>query len=256
MALSKTHTLALYIALARKGKENLFKEILPGALLPDAIRCFGISRIITHFEKHYVTGEASGIQFPTREELKTLSKEKATALHQVNAKTIDNNKLDYEQVAIGDDTSLTAFEMMNSMLEKRYFDSISIHLQQDIIYDEYIREVIDCSLRRATLNFKFNGKVYDSKEIRRIISELEEQEFRYMCEIAKKEFGEEINQKWFENNVKPILFTAYCKEMAEKTWGFIKIDNDSPNLEHLPESQVDGIVSALIACSEKAIENF
>ena len=255
MALSKTHTMAFLIALKRAGKKNIWEKMLPGVLLPDAIRCYGLSRIVTHFEKHYITGEASGIEFPAISKLKTLDKDKVANLRIVNAENLSGEKLDYEQVAIGDETSLTAFKMMNSHLPNLDFKSIQIHLIQDSVYDEYIRQVIDCSLRRYPGNiFKFEGKIFDAKQVRQLISEIEEQEFRYMCSIFEKENGEKIDQKWFDENVKPIIFSAYSPEMAEKTWAYIKIDNDSPNPCHLPEYKVSGIVNSLIACSEKALE--
>lgn len=255
MALSKTHTLAFLIGLNRKGKRHLFEQMLPGVLLPDAIRCYGLSRIVTHFEKHYITGEASGIEFPAISKLKTLDKDKVANLRIVNAENLSGEKLDYEQVAIGDETSLTAFKMMNSHLPNLDFKSIQIHLIQDSVYDEYIRQVIDCSLRRYPGNiFKFEGKVFDAKQVRQLISEIEEQEFRFMCDIYERENGEKINQEWFDNNVRTVIESAYCPQMAEKTLGFIKIDNDSPKPCHLPDYKVSGIVSALISCSENAIE--
>lgn len=245
MALSKTHILVSALALHRQGLDSKLKEMIPLVILPDAIRCFNYgsgvknNRVITHFEINPATGKASWMKFPSIKELKSLDDEKIQSLSM-------GIEPDYNQVAIGDETSIPAFCRHNIMLEELEYRGIIIHLHQDRIYDSYIREKIDCS-RRSEGIFKFNGKVYDKKSVRKLITEFEEQEFRLLAEKYKKETGETPDENWFEENVKSAIDSAYCKKMAECTWKYISIDLETAIPEHLTNDECEAVVEKMIS---------
>lgn len=249
MALSKTHILLSALAFHRK---RCMPELrVPFVVLPDAIRCFNYgnfvpnNRVITHFEIHPVSQRASWIRFPSIDELKTLDDDKIQS-YQMEIES------DYNQVAIGDETSIETFKKHNLGLEPEEFLGIHLHLEQDKIYDEYVRQKIDCTERQKGI-FKFKGKIYDPIEVRKLITEIEEQEFRILVKKVTAEMGIIPDINWFEKNVFVTLRSAYCTKMAECTINNIKVDLSSEFPCHLSDEECNGIVEKMLLKTEELL---
>ncbi len=250
MALSKTHLSNLLLAILRMSETNkeameIFSNMIPYAVLPDAIRCFKFgdnipnNRVVSHFEINPATGKASGMTFPSIDELKVLDENIISSLTM-------NVEADYSQVGIGDETSMSAFVQLNrEYLDAKEYIGIKIHLTQDKIYDEYVRTLIDCSERRKTGLFHFKGSDYDRKNVRSLISEIEEFEFRVLCCMISEEFGINVDKAFFEEWVKPALDKAYCPKMSETTWKYINFSDESiPN--HISEEQAKDVLEKMV----------
>lgn len=255
MALSKFHIVISMLAYYQR-KSNLDEApmLIPYLILPDAIRCFSFgtkedipnTRVITHFEKHPITGNASGMKFPTPKELKKVDDEFCK-------KSIQALELNYNQVAIGDKTSLEAFWDCNYSMPKKEYTLILSHLIQDSIYDDYIRKSIDCTNGRTKQEFYFNGTTYDPTAVRKLIGEIEEQEFQYLCKMFKEQTGIEVTAQWFEKEIKPIIFEAYPEKMAETTWKYIKFQEE-PAKEIIEEEKISEMLSKMLWETKKLLE--
>ncbi len=252
MALTKFHVVAFLVAANRQGvDDNYIKRAIPYVILPDAIRCLGLSRTITHFEIGN-NGIANGIAFPT--DIKSItSSSELIPLCETNGI--------YNQVAIGDTTSLEKFAAMNEKhLPSWAFNFIKLHLQQDICYDAYIREVIDCSHRYDAGNpFYFNSAAYDAKSVRVLITEIGEQEFRALCRIYERESGVKISQEWLDRIAAPAIKEAYSPIMAAGALSHMRIGNKAKSPARLvSEEQLErmrGMIEEIVEVSEAAIAN-
>lgn len=250
MALSKMHVSIDFLAMLRKGKGisttvSEWSKTVPYLLLPDAIRCFNFgagipnNRVISHFEIHPVTGRSSWMKFPSIEQIRVLDEE-------IISKLEKSYEGDYSQVAIGDETSINAFLNHNANLDEPVKLGCYKHLCQDRVYDQKIRELIDCSKRHENGLFFFKGNTYDAKSVRTLITQIEEIEFRTLCKLIDDEFGVEINQTFFEKFVKTAIDEAYCPKMAETTWKFIRFSSDElPNL--VSEERATEVIEAMVA---------
>lgn len=240
MALSKTHLIVTLISCLKLGKEDLFKELIPYVLLPDAIRCYGIARTATHFEVSTITGKASKFIFPNKDELKQLTDE--------NFSQYILSQEKYEQVAVGDATSLSTFAKTNAKIDNDVFNGCFIHLLQDSIYDDYIREVIDMSRRLENGEFYFNGETYDAKSVRTLIGKIEEQEFQFLQKMLMDLACIKADQNWFNTVVRPALEKAYPEKMVDCTMKYITIqDTEAEKL--ISDEKVEMICNNMInAC--------
>lgn len=247
MALSKTHALCTAMAIISSGTKFI-PEMIAYAVLPDAIRCFNFgdgiknNRVISHFEVHPVTGLASGMVFPEPEELKMLTDEMVQ-------KKVVHVEGDYHQVAIGDTSNLGAYIQLNTHLPEIEFKGIFNHLLQDSLYDNYVRSLIDIS-EKSDGKFRYNvtGEMYDATSVRKLIGDIEQQEFRYLASIFEKETGFKTNE-YFESVVFPAIRSAFCEKMAETTIKYINLNDDS--VEVAPNDVCKKIVDQMIQASAK-----
>lgn len=249
MALSKTHILATIMAGLLSGK-NVSPEQIALVTVPDAIRCFNFgdgvknSRVVSHFEVHPVTGVASGMVFPTLDELKILTDE------MVQEKVVHVEK-DYQQVALGDTSNIGVFCQLNAGLPEAVFKWILIHLIQDTVYDDYIRKLIDISQKRdGKFTYTVTGEVYDATSVRKLIGAIEQQEFRYLSELFEKETGFDTRE-YFETVVFPAIRSTFCEKMAETTIKYIYLNDDGA--EVAPPEVCKKIVDDMISATAKFI---
>lgn len=258
MALSKTHATVTLLALLRcsdlkKDAISIWKKhFIPYVLLPDAIRCYNFgegipnNRVISHFEINHFTGKPSWMRFPDSRQIKVIDETVIAGLE----KHVEN---DYRQVAIGDTTSIETFREHNKGLDSVVYRGCEIHLMQDIVYDDFIRQVIDCDDRYDNGGkFFFDKKEYDAKSVRTLISTIEENEFYVLSQMIKDEFGIIINKEFFEEHVKNALKQSYSQKMAESTWKYITFSDNVEILNTITNEQIRNVVEEMVRATVKS----
>lgn len=124
---------------------------------PDAIRAYTGSRKYSHFEHAY--GNVNYyMKFPSS--MYTMREEIEDQIQKVeeelNQQISGNLSQMIQNCAIGEPTSLIAFCDANHGLPKKMYDGIWIHLKQDVLFDHFIREEIDCSRKYEDI-YVFHG---------------------------------------------------------------------------------------------------
>lgn len=230
--ISIQHTGFLYLALhsmrntcyaadATKLEEE-FKKLVPFVVLPDAIRAYSGPRPISHFESTPDGNDVSFMTFPSVEVLKTLSKD--TFKTDVEFYHADG----YLPCVIGEKTDIREFDRHN--FGHKYYHALRVHMFQDAILDEVLREeLIDASLRFQdifTVRHDTSIKI-DGKELRRQVAEFERIGFIMLAGIVYERTGTVMNNAWFESVVKPALYAAYPADLADNTFKYMKLDDET-----------------------------
>ena len=229
--LSMQHIMCL--ECSDEGNSNALKAAVA---YPDAIRMYTGPRPYSHFE---VTpeGEGSYFQFPD-----TMKASGETVKEQVES---TGHLADHKPCAIGDDTSIEAFKEHgmsgNPVIDK----GVELHLIQDVKFDGFIRDKIDCSRKYEDV-FTFDGKEYSGKEIRSVIGNMEQQGIYILAKKLYDEKGITANNEWFEREVRPTLFEQYPEELAENTFKYMHIDDEYDKLisTHDFSKVNDGLIDA------------
>lgn len=253
MALSKSHELVTLIAACRRFGTNeglkKFNEIAAYAVLPDAIRCFKFvpeeekatlpnNRVVSHFEQNPFSGEVSGMKFPDIQALKVLDEE---LIFNLPKKVVTG----YQQSGFGDLTRLDYFEKWNEGLDEPVFFGCKLHLKQDRVFDKETREIIKITRKKETEDiFTFKDVEIDSKTARTIIGEIEQQQFKVLCDMLHAEFALDIDATWFDENVKPVLYRDFCPHMAESTYKYMTFGEVTNR--HMTDSEVKAIIEKMI----------
>lgn len=211
------HTLS---TLCSTNDNSEFKKVLPYALLPDAIRMYTGERQYSHFEKSSDGKDVSYMEYP--EDISNLTKELVNCDKETDQYHLSDN---IKPCVIGEDTDINAFYEHNAHLPENYHRGVELHLKQDICFDKFIREQIDCS-DKYNDNFVFNDKHYDGKGVRGLIADIEQWGVYVLAHAAYEQNGIVANQDWFDSNVKPLLDKTYPKEMADNTYKYMKINPD------------------------------
>lgn len=212
------HSLISLLALDGNIKE--FEKQIPYILFPDAIRKYTGNRSYSHFETSTDGKDVSWIKFPKK-------------ISRVNQKQTDklekhlSNKL--SNGIICEKTDLKTFERINKHLKAVPYAGIKKHLVQDDIFDEFIRDKIDMSKRREG-KFYFQGNEMDGKEVRRLISEIENYGVYILACILYVKYGIITDQEWFDRHVGDVLKKEYKKELAEATYSYMKIPEEMNKL--------------------------
>lgn len=222
------HTLA-YVLSCREYSEENIQRMIPYVLLPDAIRCFTGPRQYSHFERSRDGSDSSWMTFPA--DMKHLSKE-------AFAQT-DSHLCRTDPCVLGEETDLLAYVTYNHDIPDNMFKGVAIHLQQDIIFDEFVRQEIDCS-QMYDDRFVYGGQEMNGKEIRAVISDMEDDGMKVLANLVYEKFGITADQKWFDRIVKPALDNAYPKSMAESCYKYMQM---SPELnydiqQHVAETEI------------------
>lgn len=222
------HTLA-YVLSCKEYNEDDIRRMVPYVLLPDAIRCFTGPRQYSHFERARNEDDSSWMTFPA--DMKRLSKEAFAQTESHLCRT--------DPCVLGEETDLLAFVKHNHDIPDDMFKGVAIHLQQDIIFDEFVRREINCS-RMYEDRFVYNGQEVGGKEVRAIISDMEDDGMRVLAGLVHDKFGITADQKWFDRIVKPALDKVYPKAMAESCYKYMKM---SPELnydiqQHVTETEL------------------
>lgn len=208
------HTLVTLMGL--RGNERELDEEIQYVLLPDAIRRYCGPRQYSHFEQSYDGKDTSWLRYPLN--LKQINKEEVDRLPKHIVETI-------KPCVLGEKTSTSTFEKHNTHLPPRYFAGAKKHLIQDCIFDEFIREKIDCSQMYED-KFIFNGQEYDGKGIRKVIADIENQGMYVLAYMINKSYGITTNQEWFNKHVKQRLDQEYSQELSDGTYKFMTIPQE------------------------------
>ncbi len=212
--LTLQHTLVTLLGL--RGNERELEEEVKFILLPDAIRKYSGPRQYSHFEKTYDGKEVSWLAYPIN--LKTLTAEEVSNVPKYIAK-------DIKPCVLGEETDIKAFEEHNTHLPLKYFYGIKKHLMQDYMFDEFVREKIDCS-KMYEDKFYFNGKEYDGKGIRGVIADFENYGVYILAYILNKSYGITANQQWFDKHVKNVIEKEYPEDLSANTYKYMQIPKE------------------------------
>lgn len=204
---------SLMMLLSVDGDIEQFKKEIAYALLPDAIRAYSGPRPYSHFEKSEDGQTSSWMKFPL--DIKNLSKE---MMDQVDKFLVP----DIRPCCLGEDTDISAFKTHNKHLPEDYYNGVQKHLIQDMCFDKFVREQIDCS-KKYESKFEIKGKKMDDKEVRAFIANMENYGFYILSKIIEHKYGITANQEWFDQNVKPILDEFYPQDLADNTYKYMKI---------------------------------
>lgn len=209
--LTLQHSLVTFLAL--DGDIDRFRFIVAYDLLPDAIRRYTGARQTSHFEINSTGTDVSFMKFPL--DLKNLTKE-------TSEKIEGHLAGDIKPCCIGETTQLHVFDQWNKHLPIQYYCGIRMHLIQDYFYDEFIRNIIDCS-DKYNDKFIYNGKSIDGTTVRKYVADIEEDGF---CILAKEIYDKcrvVTDQAWFDRNVRDIIKTVYSDDLATGTYNYMKI---------------------------------
>lgn len=188
-----------------------FKDHLGALLLPDAIRAYTGHRQLSHFEQSADGQDVSWMQFPN------------------DMKEIQNQFMESYLVSdilpcvLGEETNMDAFREHNQHLDTTMYEGIEMHLRQDIAFDNFVREEIDCDGKYVDCFMRDNVEM-DGKEVRALIGRMEQQGIYFLARQLYEEKGITANQEWLETTVKPVLEEQYSQDLADKTFAFMKID--------------------------------
>ena len=129
---------------------------------------------------------------------------------------------DIKPCCIGETTQLHVFDQWNKHLPIQYYCGIRMHLIQDYFYDEFIRNIIDCS-DKYNDKFIYNGKSIDGTTVRKYVADIEEDGFCILAKEIYDKCGVVTDQAWFDRNVRDIIKTVYSDDLATGTYNYMKI---------------------------------
>ncbi len=199
-----------------------FQREVPYVVLPDGIRAYSGPRPISHFEKTPDGNGVSYMTFPSEEVLKTLSKET------FKDKVKFHHEEGYLPCVIGEKTDIREFDRHN--FGHKHYHALRVHMFQDAILDEVLREeLIDASLRFQdifTVRHDTSIKI-DGKELRKQVAEFERIGFIMLAGIVYERTGTVMNNAWFKMVVEPALQKAYPADLAENTFKYMKLDDET-----------------------------
>lgn len=206
-----------HVLCAKLFQPDLSSADIAAVVYPDAIRAYIGARQYSHFEMNENNDGYSYCQFPS-----SMKMEKDDVIKLFNKK---GHLESARPCVLGENTNIEAFYDNNSHLPENIFRGIERHLKQDIEFDNFVRNVIDCS-KKYEDKFIFKGKELDGKEVRSFISKMEQYGIYVLASKLYEEQGITVNQKWLEDVVKPALEKEYPTDLAEKTFSFMNIDEE------------------------------
>ena len=216
------------LADARKhncdGMMQEFKREIPFVLLPDAIRAYVGPRQMSHFEQTPDGTAKSWMRFPDERILKLLTPEKAADM--IRYEMADG----YQPCVIGETTDLSMFDYKN--LGHEYYHALRIHLLQDHVLDTVLREVlvnVDQRFKDVFVVRHNRSVTMDGAELRRQIANFERIGFIKLAGLVFERTGILLSQAWFDKEVYPALLKAYPKDLADKTYRYMKLDDETEN---------------------------
>ena len=211
--LSIQHIMCLY-----EKNVQASNRLVAATVYPDAIRAYTGARQYSHFERTYDDSDVSYMRFSSD---MTLTQDEIKARLLTKCHLAKNLKA----CAIGEDTDIEVFYKHNARLEYVMKAGIGYHLQQDVVFDEFIRTEIDCSKKYDDI-FVFNNKTMNGKELRALITDIEQQGIYVMAYRLYKRYGVTVSQDWLALNIMPVLAEEYCRDLADKTFSYMKIRDD------------------------------
>lgn len=213
------HTLVTLFGL--RGDEEKLDEEIHYALFPDAIRRYCGPRQYSHFEVHPTReDDVSWMKYPV--DIKSVSRESMGAMEEGTDRHLAEG---IPPCVLGERTDIPTFEKYNDHLPPRYFAGVKKHLTQDIVFDEFIRDQINCS-KKYEDRFIFRGEEFDGKGIRAKIAEIENQGLYVLAYMIHKAYGITANQEWFDKHVKANLDREYPQDLADGTYQYMQIPEE------------------------------
>lgn len=206
------------------GARSNNNQYMAAVVYPDAIRAYSGPRQYSHFEKASDgTGDSSYWKLPA---------DMKAGKEAVQASIASGGHMSYsvKPAAIGELTDYEAFRRHNGHLPDAMYAGVSDHLKQDMAFDDFIREKIDCSGKYEDRYRLPNGSECDGRLTRAYISQIEQHGIYVLAHELYEKKGITADQAWFESRVKPVLNEQYGPELAEKTYSFMKI---SPEINGL-----------------------
>ena len=211
--LSIQHVMCLVLYKSSYIRKN---KLVAACLYPDAVRAYTGRREYSHFEMNEERTDVSYMSFPSDLHEKKVEMKKRIYC----TGHLANRISDY---ALGGDTDFQSFQEHNAHLEKTVKQGIGCHLIQDILYDKFIRENIDCSRKQEDL-YVFDQKEMNGKELRELVEEISQYGIYLLAYLLYQQYLIVADQKWLEYHIKPILYDQYPSDLAEKTFSYMKIN--------------------------------
>ena len=221
------------------------RKMVPYALLPDAIRRYVGARQASHFEDSADGAENSWMEFPDAATLKILSKENAAEL--VKFHVIEGIK----PCVIGENTNLVEFNQHN--LWHPHYIALYAHMVQDCKLDDYLRmKMVDVTDRYDDkFVIRHSGEVIDGKTLRAQVSRFEDLLFLKVAALVYSRTGTVMNARWFEENVYSPLCCVYSQDLADGTFGYMKMsDALDARITKLQFELTDEEKAAITICSD------
>lgn len=204
--------------LVQLHNKNATNRTRAAAVYPDAVRAYTSKREYTHFEKSADGKSVSYISFPN--DMKS-NKEEIDAVLQSSGHLVS----DIKPCAIGELTDIDTFYKYNSHLDDEMMKGIEYHLEQDMVFDDVVRNEFDCSRKYEDV-FTRNGITLDGKQLRSDIADIEQHGIYVLASKLYQEQGITANEKWLEDNIQPVLIEQYGQELGEKTFSYMNINED------------------------------
>lgn len=205
-----------------EGMERFLELMLP-CILPDTIRCMLPNKENNRRFSHFCYTEAgeNSMLFPREVELKHLTEK------DVEKRIIHNTP--YKHIALDSPTSVKSFFQVNfgSDISANEYRGILLHLVQDEIYGGHIRNLIDCRRQDEGI-FCFRGKVYNPKEVRKLIDEFQEGEIYTLKWNLRRHYGIDFDEQ-LEEMIIPRIREAYNEKMTQTTIKYLRTKGDRWN---------------------------
>lgn len=223
--ITRQHSAILFWAMTKKypiaEATQRFNEEVPWALLPDGIRAYIGQRQAGHFERA-TNGEVAWMKYPAADVLKGLNKE--SAKEHIKFYVPDA----FPKCVIGEDTLIWEFHQKNKTHD--HYKALRIHLEQDVILDNALRErLIDHSQRfKDKFTVRHSKQEIDGAELRKQVALFEELGFVHLLGMVYAETGVVLDSDWFDKNVFCSLKRTYPADLAENTYKYMRF---SPELQ-------------------------
>lgn len=198
--------------------DNKFEYLLSSVVIPDAIRAYTKNRELSHFEESSDhDNDISWLKFP---KYLSLIDEEFMKFY-----LSDNGNNHYlsrgiRKCAVGENSNIETFYEHNKHLDNRVFKGVETHLKQDITFDEFIRNKIDCS-KRYINEYSIDDEKVNGEVARKLINFISNYHIYYLAYRLYKDKNIIANQNWLDDYILPIIQNDYSKDLFDKTSKFI-----------------------------------
>lgn len=225
--------------LCHDGDIEYIKENAAMIVLPDALRAYTKYRQYTHFTLSIYDNVGPGEFFFNENGSIVACFEFPENIKSITQETINKNlqyaTLPYKtaKCAIDELSNINKFYKTNSHISERIFNGVEEHLKEDIAFDVFFRKQVDTSLRFNDLFFiKRNNEIKEMNgvDIRKYATNIEMHGIYILAYLLYKKYNITINQEWLDKNIKDVLYHDYPIDLAEKTFSFMKIDEEYNSL--------------------------
>lgn len=240
------HAMITYIAT----RGRISEMDLAAVCYPDAVRAYTGCRQVSHFE-----GD-SWMTYPQFMCEKYIPSSKGY---------YDAGTLDIEG-ALGKKTNLTAFKDHNRDLPVWLYRNIEAHLVQDMIFDKFIRNVIDESKKKQDIYYvKWGEKFMNAKELRKLLTKFEDQLYPVIQDAADRILHKRVPFDEVKDVLSNAFERAYPEDLCDRTLSYMvmndKIKKDTDD-QIFPKTdlalchiyQADALIREMIKATKKIYE--